>query len=49
MYKNTFQLLLYNDLFFYKISKNEWHNVTSPSMPPPRCSHQVFNNQFTLD
>ncbi|KAI5712697.1 hypothetical protein M8J75_010532 [Diaphorina citri] len=32
---------MFNDLFFYSISKNEWRLVSAPGAPPPRCSHQM--------
>ncbi|OXU28692.1 hypothetical protein TSAR_007128 [Trichomalopsis sarcophagae] len=37
--------VVYGDLFFYNISKNEWTVVKAPGAPPPRCGHQAIATQ----
>lgn len=53
------QTLVYGDMFFYNINKQEWTLIKAPCAPPPRCSHQtvataanngelwVFGGEFT--
>ncbi|XP_055382625.1 kelch domain-containing protein 4 [Condylostylus longicornis] len=38
---NGQKICIYNDLYFYNISKNEWRLVKSPSGPAPRSGHQM--------
>lgn len=38
---NGQRVCVYNDLYFYNISKNEWKLVKSPSGPAPRSGHQM--------
>ncbi|XP_048515563.1 kelch domain-containing protein 4 isoform X2 [Athalia rosae] len=33
--------VVYGDMFFYNISKDEWSIVKAPGGPPPRCGHQA--------
>lgn len=33
--------IVYNDLFFYNLSKREWSVTKAPGAPPPRCGHQA--------
>ncbi|XP_066587276.1 kelch domain-containing protein 4 [Prorops nasuta] len=35
------QTIVYGDLFFYNLNKNEWKVVKAPNAPPPRCGHQA--------
>lgn len=35
------QTIVYNDLFFYNLSKREWSVTKAPGAPPPRCGHQA--------
>lgn len=37
--------VVYGDLFFYNISKNEWTVIKAPGAPPPRCGHQAIATQ----
>lgn len=36
-------LTVYNELYFYNISKNEWKLIKSPAGPGPRSSHQMVS------
>ena len=37
--------VLYNDLYKWNLTKNEWKSIESINTPPPRCSHQaVYHN-----
>ncbi|KAK7863617.1 hypothetical protein R5R35_006156 [Gryllus longicercus] len=38
---NGQKTFLYNDLFLYKPSRNEWLILKAPAGPPPRCGHQM--------
>ncbi|XP_065359382.1 kelch domain-containing protein 4 [Calliphora vicina] len=38
---NGQRVCVYNDLFFYNISKGEWKQVKSPGGPAPRSGHQM--------
>ncbi|RZF40849.1 hypothetical protein LSTR_LSTR003359 [Laodelphax striatellus] len=40
---NGQKTIVYNDLYFYHISRNEWTQVKAPKGPPPRCSHQAVS------
>lgn len=40
---NGQKICVYNDLFFYSISKNEWKQVQSPAGPAPRSGHQMVS------
>ncbi|XP_011499682.1 PREDICTED: kelch domain-containing protein 4 [Ceratosolen solmsi marchali] len=42
---NGQKTVVYGDLFFYNINKNEWTVVKAPYAPPPRCSHQAIGTQ----
>ncbi|XP_014206209.1 kelch domain-containing protein 4 [Copidosoma floridanum] len=37
--------VVYGDMFFYNINKNEWTVVKAPGAPPPRCGHQAVATQ----
>ena len=51
--------VVYNELFQWNVSRNEWRQIESLNTPPPRCSHQavyfkdrvfVFGGEYaTLD
>lgn len=50
-YFQTFQTVVYGDMFFYNINKNEWTVLKAPGAPPPRCAHQAIatpNNKGEL-
>jgi hypothetical protein len=32
---------VYNDLFRWNVERNEWRQIESLNVPPPRCSHQA--------
>ncbi|XP_030375150.1 kelch domain-containing protein 4 [Scaptodrosophila lebanonensis] len=38
---NGSKVCVYNDLYFYNISRNEWKQLRSPSGPTPRSGHQM--------
>lgn len=35
------QTLVYGDMFFYNLNKDEWSIVKAPGGPAPRCGHQA--------
>ncbi|XP_029158319.1 kelch domain-containing protein 4-like isoform X1 [Nylanderia fulva] len=35
------QTIVYGDMFFYNINKQEWTLIKAPGAPPPRCGHQA--------
>lgn len=37
------KLSVYNELYFYNISKNEWKLVMAPGGPGPRAAHQMVS------
>ncbi|XP_058805252.1 kelch domain-containing protein 4-like [Phymastichus coffea] len=37
--------VVYGDMLFYNISKNEWTVIKAPGAPPPRCGHQAIATQ----
>lgn len=42
-YYNGQTLIVFNELYFYSIAKNEWKLVMAPGGPGPRCSHQMVS------
>lgn len=40
-YFNGQKTTIFNDLYFYNITKNEWKQVNSPAGPTPRSGHQM--------
>ncbi|XP_037933351.1 kelch domain-containing protein 4-like [Teleopsis dalmanni] len=40
---NGQKVCVYNDLYIYNITKNEWKQVRSPCGPPPRSGHQMVS------
>ncbi|XP_064473381.1 kelch domain-containing protein 4-like [Ornithodoros turicata] len=40
-YFNGNKTVMYNELYFYNIKKNNWLLVKTPNLPPPRCAHQA--------
>lgn len=38
---NGAKVSVYNDMFFYNITRNEWKQLRSPSGPTPRSGHQM--------
>lgn len=37
------KLSVYNELYFYNITKNEWKFVSAPGGPGPRSAHQMVS------
>ncbi|KAJ8674008.1 hypothetical protein QAD02_005270 [Eretmocerus hayati] len=44
-FHNGQKTVVYGDMFFYNINKNEWTVVKAPGAPPPRCGHQAVATQ----
>lgn len=42
-YYNGQTLTVFNELYFYNITKNEWKLVMAPGGPGPRCAHQMVS------